>query len=66
MAMKYITDDVRISGMSEIAAPEQVHSEYPISEKAARMVHDTRQSIHEILQGEDDRVLGGGRPMLYP
>lgn len=57
MAMKYITDDLRISGMSEIAAPEQVHSEYPISEMAARMVHDTRQSIHEILQGEDDRVL---------
>jgi 3-deoxy-7-phosphoheptulonate synthase len=57
MAMKYITDDLRISGMSEIAAPEHVHTEYPISESAARTVHDTRQSIHEILQGEDDRVL---------
>jgi 3-deoxy-7-phosphoheptulonate synthase len=57
MAMKYITDDLRISGMSEIAAPEQVHAEYPVSETAGRTVHDTRQSIHEILQGEDDRVL---------
>jgi len=55
--MKYITDDLRISGMSEITAPEQVHAEYPISETAARLVHNTRQAIHDILRGEDDRVL---------
>ena len=57
MAMKYITDDVRISGMSEIAAPEQVHAEYDISEAAARTTHDTRTAIHDILHGEDDRLL---------
>lgn len=57
MAMKYITDDLRISGMSEIAAPVEVHAEYPISEMAAKTVHDARQSIHEILHGEDDRLL---------
>jgi len=57
MAMKYNTDDLRISGMSEVAAPEQVHSEYPISEKAACTTFETRQAIHEILTGEDDRVL---------
>ncbi|MDX8406066.1 MAG: 3-deoxy-7-phosphoheptulonate synthase AroG [Mariprofundus sp.] len=55
--MKYITDDVRISGMSEIASPEQVHSEFPISEVAARTTHDTREAIHQILYGEDDRLL---------
>ncbi|PIP02388.1 MAG: 3-deoxy-7-phosphoheptulonate synthase [Zetaproteobacteria bacterium CG12_big_fil_rev_8_21_14_0_65_54_13] len=57
MAMKYITDDLRISGMSEIASPEQVHSEYPTSEVAARCTHDTREVIHQILHGEDDRLL---------
>ncbi|OIO70183.1 MAG: 3-deoxy-7-phosphoheptulonate synthase [Zetaproteobacteria bacterium CG1_02_53_45] len=57
MAMKYITDDLRISGMSEIAAPEQVHAEYAISETAARTTHDTRVAIHDILHGEDDRLL---------
>jgi len=57
MAMKYITDDLRISGMSEIASPEQVHSEYPISENAARCTHDTREAIHQILNGKDDRLL---------
>ncbi|EAU53396.1 3-deoxy-7-phosphoheptulonate synthase AroG [Mariprofundus ferrooxydans] len=57
MAMKYITDDLRISGMSEIASPAQVHSEYPISEAAARTTHDTREAIHQILHGDDDRLL---------
>lgn len=57
MAMKYNTDDLRISGMSEIAAPEAVHAESPISEVAARTTHDTRIEIHDILHGEDDRLL---------
>ncbi len=57
MAMKYITDDLRISGMSEVAAPEQVHAEYPISEAAARTTFEARQAIHKILYGEDDRLL---------
>jgi len=57
MAMKYNTDDIRISGMSEIAAPEQVHAEHPITETAARTTHDTRNAIHDILQGDDDRLL---------
>lgn len=57
MAMKYNTDDLRISGMSEIAAPEQVHAEHAITENAARVTHDTRVAIHDILHGEDDRLL---------
>lgn len=57
MAMKYNTDDLRISGLSEIAAPEEVHAEYAISETAARTTHDARVAIHEILHGEDDRLL---------
>lgn len=57
MAMKYITDDVRISGMSEIASPEQVHADYEVTETAARTTHDARVAIHDILHGEDDRLL---------
>ncbi len=57
MAMKYNTDDLRISGVSEIAAPEKVHGEFPISEVAARTTHDARVAIHDILHGEDDRLL---------
>jgi 3-deoxy-7-phosphoheptulonate synthase len=55
--MKYKTDDVRISGMQVVIAPEELHREYPLSERASDTVYRTRQAIHEILQGEDDRLL---------
>jgi len=57
MAMTYNTDDLRISGMSEISAPEKVHAEHQITDTAARTTHDARVAIHDILQGEDDRLL---------
>ena len=55
--MKYKTDDLRISGMQEVIAPEELHREYPISEVASDTVYSTRQSIHEILNDKDDRLL---------
>ncbi len=55
--MKYRTDDLRIRETKELISPAQVHEQYPVSEKAAEVVYSTRQAIHEILQGQDDRLL---------
>jgi len=55
--MKYKTDDLRISGLQEVLPPEELHREYPITDQASDTVHTTRQAIHEILQGEDDRLV---------
>lgn len=55
--MKYKTDDLRISGMQEVIPPEELHREYPITELASDTVYQTRQLIHNILFGEDDRLL---------
>ncbi len=55
--MKYKTDDLRISGLQEVLAPEELHREYPITEQASDTVHRTRQAIHEILHGESDRLM---------
>jgi len=55
--MKYKTDDLRISGLQEVLAPEELHREYPISDQASDTVHSTRQAIHEILQGNSDRLM---------
>ena len=55
--MKYKTDDLRISGMQEVIAPEELHREYPLTEQASETVYRTRQAIHEILSDEDDRLL---------
>ena len=53
----YETDDLRITGVHEVVAPEQLHSEHPISEMAAKTTFEARQATHAILHGEDDRLL---------
>ena len=55
--MKYRTDDLRIREIKELLAPAEVLREFPASEKAAQTVYETRQAIHRILHGADDRLL---------
>ncbi|RDH84429.1 MAG: 3-deoxy-7-phosphoheptulonate synthase [endosymbiont of Galathealinum brachiosum] len=55
--MKYKTDDLRISGLQEVLPPEELHREYPLTDAASDTVHSARQAIHDILQGESDRLL---------
>ncbi|MFL2705064.1 MAG: 3-deoxy-7-phosphoheptulonate synthase [Gammaproteobacteria bacterium] len=55
--MKYQTDNLRISGMQEVLAPEKLINEQPISEKSSKLVHDSRNKIAEILSQEDDRLV---------
>ncbi len=55
--MKYKTDDLRISGLQEVLAPEELHREYPITDQASDTVHRTRQAIHDILHGKSDRLM---------
>jgi len=51
------TDDLRICGIKEVVSPALVHAEYPVSAQAAAAIYQTRHAIHQILQGEDDRLL---------
>ena len=53
----YQTDNLRIQGIKEVAAPSQVHDAFPITETAAQTVHDARESVHNILHGADDRIV---------
>jgi 3-deoxy-7-phosphoheptulonate synthase len=55
--MQYRTDDLRIKEIKELVPPSHVLREFPVSEKAARLVYETRQAIHRILHGADDRML---------
>lgn len=54
---KYQTDDLRIKNITEVQPPEVLHEKFPITEAAAQTVYDTRQQIHNILSGRDDRIL---------
>lgn len=51
------TDDLRIRQITEVAPPSAVHAQYPITETAAQTVAASREAIHRILHGEDDRLV---------
>jgi 3-deoxy-7-phosphoheptulonate synthase len=55
--MSYKTDDLRIVDVREVVPYAELQAEFPITENAARTTHDTREAIHRILAGEDDRLL---------
>jgi 3-deoxy-7-phosphoheptulonate synthase len=55
--MPYKTDDLRIKEIKELVPPAHLLREFALSDKAAQTVYDTRQAIHRILHGADDRLL---------
>ncbi len=55
--MKYQTDDLRINEIKTITPPAVLCEEIPVSEKAAKTTYETRQAIHNVLSGDDDRLV---------
>lgn len=51
------TDDLRIQQINELISPQQLIKDIGISEPAADTVAKARDAIHQILIGEDDRLL---------
>jgi 3-deoxy-7-phosphoheptulonate synthase len=51
------TDDLRIQGTNELISPDQLISDVGLSNKAADTVAGARKAIHNILTGEDDRLV---------
>src|SRR6185436_19162841 len=54
---QYQIDDVRIRELKELAPPAHLLREFPVTPKAAQTVFETRQAIHRILHGMDNRLL---------
>ncbi len=50
-------DDTRIRDIMELAPPAHLLREFPATARAAKTTFDTRQAIHRILHGADDRLL---------
>ena len=57
MTVKHATDDVRIRAIKELSPPSHLLREFPLREPVAELVYSTRQAIHRILHGMDDRLL---------
>jgi 3-deoxy-7-phosphoheptulonate synthase len=51
------TDDLRISRTNELISPQKLISDLPLSAAATETVAGARRAIHNILSGEDDRLL---------
>ena len=56
-SVKIHIDDVRIQEIKELIPPSHVLREFPATPKAADVAFQTRQAIHRILFGADDRML---------
>ncbi|RLA02670.1 MAG: 3-deoxy-7-phosphoheptulonate synthase, partial [Gammaproteobacteria bacterium] len=55
--MFYENDDVRIQKIKELLPPVALMERFPASDNAAKTVYTGRQSIHNIFNNKDDRLL---------
>ena len=53
----YRTDDLRIKEIKELLSPYVIRNEFPLTARAAEVTYETRNEIHRILHGADDRLL---------
>jgi 3-deoxy-7-phosphoheptulonate synthase len=51
------TDDLRIIALKELLSPEQLITEFPLTDQAAETIIRSRQAIQDIIHGRDDRLL---------
>ncbi|MFA7504512.1 MAG: 3-deoxy-7-phosphoheptulonate synthase [Burkholderiaceae bacterium] len=57
MSNATVIDDVRIRRISELSPPAHLLREFPTGSEVGQLVYDTRQAIHRIIHGMDDRLL---------
>lgn len=55
--MSHNTDDLRIREIKELSPPAHLMREFSSSEQVSTLVHESRKAIHQILHGEDDRLV---------
>jgi 3-deoxy-7-phosphoheptulonate synthase len=55
--MRFMTDDLRIKEIKELAPPSHLIREFPCTDKASTVAFESRQSMHAILHGMDDRLI---------
>ncbi len=54
---KVKTDDVRVNTVREVFSPQKLIEEIPISQNSSEIVFKCRQSINQILFGNNDRLV---------
>lgn len=57
MQSQFNTDNLRIRETRGVMAPVLIHDELPLTEVAAKTTEDARHAVHDILGGQDDRLI---------
>ncbi|GFO72309.1 3-deoxy-7-phosphoheptulonate synthase [Bathymodiolus japonicus methanotrophic gill symbiont] len=57
MQSQFNTDNLRIRETKEVMAPVQTHEELPLTEVTAKTTIEARAAVHDILVGQDDRLV---------
>lgn len=57
MQSNFNIDDLRICNTQEVLPPVQVHEEIRMTEAAATTILSARNEIHNVLSGDDDRLV---------
>ena len=53
----YDTDDLRIVSIKAVATPTEICEEIALTEQATRTTYASRQGVHAVLSGADDRLV---------
>ena len=51
------TDDLRIANIRKVINPAKINAELPVTSRSIATTVSTREAIHNILVGADDRLL---------
>jgi 3-deoxy-7-phosphoheptulonate synthase len=51
------TNNLHVASFQPLIAPNELLAELPLSESQASIVHDSREAVRRILDGDDDRLL---------
>ena len=51
------TLDLRIAEIRDVSCAAVVCEEHPVSPEAAELIRSTREAVHHMLEGKDDRIL---------
>jgi 3-deoxy-7-phosphoheptulonate synthase len=57
MNSSHPTQDLRIKEIKNVILPTELHAEFPATKGSQQLTSDTRQAIHSILHGQDDRLI---------
>ena len=49
--------DIRIRKVEALATPDELYKQFPVDEATSDSIHRTRQTVNDIIQGRDRRLL---------